>query len=71
MIAFLCIYVMIISVGGIVLTAFGLPIVDSFFNSFSCVSNIGLSSDTTGMGGFAGMPDVAKWVIFREKLVSV
>ena len=62
-IAFLCIYVMIISVGGIVLTAFGLPIVDSFFNSFSCVSNIGLSSDTTGMGGFAGMPDVAKWVL--------
>ena len=31
--------------------------------SFSCVSNIGLSSDTTGMGGFAGMPDVAKWVL--------
>lgn len=62
-IAFLCIYVMIISVGGIVLTAFGLPIVDSFFNSFSCVSNIGLGADTTGMGGFAGMPDIAKWVL--------
>ena len=62
-IAFLCIYVMIISVGGIVLTAFGIPIIDAFFNSFSCVSNIGLGIDSQGNGGFAMLPDAGKWVL--------
>ncbi|MCM1477873.1 MAG: TrkH family potassium uptake protein, partial [Bacteroides sp.] len=47
-IAFLCIYVMVIAIGGIALTALGLPIVDSFFSSFSCVSNTGFGAGMTG-----------------------
>lgn len=69
-IAFLCIYVMIISVGGIVLTAFDIPIIDAFFNSFSCVSNIGLGIDTENGGGFAAMPDAGKWVLSFLMLIG-
>ncbi len=69
-IAFLCIYVMIIAAGGIVLTAFDIPIIDAFFNSFSCVSNIGLSINTNATGGFAAMPDACKWVLSFLMLIG-
>lgn len=62
-IAFLCIYVIIIAAGGILLTAFGVPVIDSFFNSFSCVSNIGLGIDSQNGGGFYMMPAAGKWVL--------
>jgi len=63
-IAFLCLYVMIIMVGGIVLTALGLPLVDSFFSAFSCISNTGLGAGVTGYGGsYSIVPDVGKWLL--------
>ncbi|MCM1518112.1 MAG: hypothetical protein NC117_05685 [Pseudoflavonifractor sp.] len=63
-IAFLCIYVMVIMVGGIVLTAFDIPLVDAFFSAFSCVSNTGLGAGVTGYGGsYDLIPDTAKWVL--------
>lgn len=63
-IAFLCLYVMIIMVGGILLTALGLPLVDSFFSAFSCISNTGLGAGVTGYGGsYAIVPDVGKWLL--------
>lgn len=63
-IAFLCLYVMIIMVGGIVLCALGLPLVDSFFSAFSCISNTGLGAGVTGYGGsYAIVPDVGKWFL--------
>lgn len=63
-IAFLCLYVMIIMVGGIILTALGLPLVDSFFSAFSCISNTGLGAGVTGYGGsYALVPDVGKWLL--------
>lgn len=63
-IAFLCLYVMIIMVGGIILTALGLPLVDSFFSAFSCISNTGLGAGVTGYGGsYSIVPDVGKWVL--------
>ncbi len=63
-IAFLCLYVMIIMVGGILLTALGLPLVDSFFSAFSCISNTGLGVGVTGYGGsYAIVPDVGKWIL--------
>lgn len=58
-IAFLCLYVMIIMIGGIILCALGLPLVDSFFSAFSCISNTGL-----GYGGnYELVPDVGKWFL--------
>lgn len=63
-IAFLCIYVMVIMVGGIVLTAFDIPLVDAFFSAFSCVSNTGLGAGVTGYGGsYDLIPGTAKWVL--------
>ena len=63
-IAFLCLYVLVIAVGGAVLTMFGIPVVDSFFSAFSCVGNTGLGAGVTGYGGgYEILPDPAKWVL--------
>ena len=63
-IAFLCLYVMIIMVGGIILCALGLPLIDSFFSAFSCISNTGLGAGVTGYGGnYEIVPDVGKWIL--------
>lgn len=70
-IAFLCLYVMIIMVGGIVLTAFDIPLVDSFFSSFSCISNTGLGSGVTGYGeSYEAIPDIGKWVLSLLMLIG-
>ncbi len=70
-IAFLCLYVMIIMVGGIVLTAFNIPLVDSFFSSFSCISNTGLGSGVTGYGeSYEAIPDIGKWVLSLLMLIG-
>lgn len=70
-IAFLCIYIMLIAVGGILLTALGLPIVDSFFSAFSCVSNTGLGAGVTGIAGnFDIIPDSGKWVLSALMLIG-
>lgn len=63
-VVFLCLYVMIILVAGVLLTAMGLPLVDSFFSAFSCISNTGLGAGVTGYGGnFELVPDAGKWLL--------
>lgn len=63
-IAFICIYMMVIVVGGVLLTALGLPLVDAFFSSFSCMSNTGLGAGVTGYGGnFEVVPVAGKWIL--------
>lgn len=70
-IAFLCIYILLIAVGGILLTALGLPIVDSFFSAFSCVSNTGFGAGVTGIAGnFDIIPDAGKWVLSTLMLIG-
>lgn len=70
-VAFLCIYVMLIMLGGIVLTAMGLPLVDSFFSAFSCISNTGLGAGVTGYGGsYELVPDMGKWVLAFLMLIG-
>ncbi|MDE5837672.1 MAG: TrkH family potassium uptake protein, partial [Paramuribaculum sp.] len=70
-IAFLCIYVMVIAVGGIVLTGLNVPLVDAFFSSFSCVSNTGLGAGVTGYGeNFSAIPDLGKWVLSLLMLIG-
>lgn len=69
--AFLCLYVIIIMVGGIILTAFGIPLVDAFFSAFSCISNTGLGAGVTGYGGsYEIIPDVGKWVLSMLMLIG-
>lgn len=70
-IAFLCLYVVLIMVGGIVLTAFGIPLVDAFFSAFSCISNTGLGAGVTGYGSsYEIIPDVGKWILALLMLVG-
>ncbi len=70
-VAFLCIYVMLIMVGGIALTALDIPLVDSFFSSFSAISNTGLGSGVTGYGSsFDIIPDAGKWVLSMLMLIG-
>ena len=70
-IAFLCLYVLIILVGGIILTAMGLPLIDAFFSTFTCISNTGLSDGVTGYGGtFSIIPDGGKWILAMIMLIG-
>lgn len=63
-IAFLCIYMLLISIGGTAMAAMGVPIIDAFFSAFSCMSNTGLGAGTTGYGGsYEMLPDAAKWLL--------
>ena len=63
-IAFLCLYVLVILIGGIGLTAMGIPLIDAFFSTFTCISNTGLSAGVTGYGStFAIIPDAGKWLL--------
>lgn len=70
-IAFLCLYVMVVVAGGIVLTACGVAPVDAFFSAFSCMSNTGFSAAVTGYGGsYITMPYCAKWVLTVMMLIG-
>lgn len=70
-IAFLCLYVLTITVGGAILTAVGLPLVDAYFSAFSCVSNVGLGAGVTGYGGsYDIIPDVGKWILSLIMLIG-
>lgn len=70
-IAFLCIYVLLIVFGGVVLAAVGIPLVDAFFSSFSCVGNTGLGAGVTGYGSnYDVIPDIGKWILSLLMLVG-
>lgn len=70
-IAFLCIYFILIVAAGTVISAAGVPIVDAFFSAFSCMSNTGLGAGVTGYGGsYDLLPDSAKWVLSFMMLIG-
>lgn len=70
-IAFLCLYMLTIVIGGAILTAIGLPLVDAFFSAFSCVGNIGHGAGVTGYGGgYDLIPDAGKWVLSLIMLIG-
>ena len=62
---------MVILVGGTILVIMGLPLKDSFFVCLSAISNTGLGTDITGIGGnFALIPNGAKWLLSFIMLVG-
>lgn len=70
-IAFLCIYMLLIVAGGLILSVLDVPLIDAFFSSFSCVSNTGLGAGITGYGGSYGLiPDAGKWVLSLLMLIG-
>ena len=69
--AFMCIYVLLMALGGIALTMCDVPPIDAFFDAFSCVSNTGLSAEVTGMGTtFEILPDITKWILSLLMLIG-
>lgn len=63
-IAFLCIYVIVVLVGASVLTIMNVPVTDAIFSCFSCISNTGFGTEITGLGGsYDHLPAAAKWVL--------
>ena len=63
-IAFLGLYLTIIVVGSLLLTALGLPFFDSVFSAFSCTGNTGLGAGITGYGGsYDIVPASGKWIL--------
>ena len=70
-IAFLCIYMLLVVAGGLVLSALDVPLIDSFFSAFSCVSNTGLGAGITGYGSsYEILPDAGKWVLSLLMLIG-
>lgn len=63
-IAFLCIYVIVVLVGSSILTIMDVPVTDAIFSCFSCISNTGFGTEITGLGGsYDTLPAAAKWVL--------
>lgn len=70
-VAFLGLYILIVMLGGVVISAFGVPMFDAFFSSFSCMCNTGLDSVITGYGStYIFMPPGAKWVLAALMLIG-
>ena len=69
--AFLFVYVIVIMVAGSILVLMGLPLKDSFFVALSAISNTGLGTDITGLGGnFSLIPAGGKWLLSFVMLVG-
>lgn len=69
--AFLCLYIIVIFVGGTLLVFTGVPLRESFFYCLSCISNAGISTSAVGIGeGFAAIPDLAKWILSAIMLIG-
>lgn len=63
-IAFLALYVMTVIICSCALTLCGIGIVDSFFATISCISNIGYGFGYTGVdGSFANIAEVGKVIL--------
>lgn len=62
-IAFLGIYLCIIIIGTLALTALNIPMQEAFYSSLSALSNIGLGIGDAAGGSFATYPDAAKWIM--------
>lgn len=69
--AFLCLYGIVIFAGGTLLVFTGLGLRESFFFSLSCVSNTGISTDIIGIGaGVSALSDAAKWILSAVMLIG-
>lgn len=63
-IAFLCLFILLIAAGGTVLSFMGIEPVEAYVSSLSCMCNTGFEASLTGHGGtFADFPGAAKWVL--------
>ena len=69
--AFLFLYILIIIIGGVLLSLCGLPLKDSFFCCLSAISNTGLGTESTGIANsYELIPDFGKWILSFIMLVG-
>lgn len=69
--AFLFLYLIVILVGGVVLSMMGLSLSEGFFCALQAISNTGLGSSSTGLNGdYSLVSDGAKWVLSFIMLVG-
>lgn len=70
-IAFLCLYMILVLVGTIFLSATGVDAGHAFFSSFSCISNAGVSAADAVYGNdYSTFPAVAKWTLSGLMLIG-
>lgn len=69
--AFLFLYILIIIIGGVLLSLCGLSLKDSFFCCLSAISNTGLGTESTGIANsYELIPDFGKWILSFIMLVG-
>lgn len=69
--AFLFLYVIVILLGGTLISLSGLPLGDSVFAALQAISNTGLGTDATGISGdYAMVADYVKWLLAFIMLIG-
>jgi trk system potassium uptake protein TrkH len=69
--AFLALYIFVISAGAVLLVLMGLPIHDSFFYCLSAISNAAMDPASVGIGAsYTLLPDAAKWLLGLIMLIG-
>lgn len=69
--AFLFMYIIIIVLGGVLLSLMGMELSEGFFCALQAISNTGLGSDATGVNGdYSLVSDGAKWLLSFIMLVG-
>lgn len=62
---FIVVYIAVVAVSGILLTTMGVPVGEAMFDTYSCVSNNGLSISFAGIEGgeYVNLPVPGKWLL--------
>lgn len=68
--AFLCIYALILLVSTTIITAYKIPILDSMFMSLSALGNVGYGYGVTTGGLYSNLPDLVKWLLSLDMLMG-
>ena len=71
-VSFTFLFIIVTIAGGLTLTAMGVPLIDSAFSAFSCITNVGFGAGITGYGagGYEIIPDAGKWVLALLMLIG-
>lgn len=68
-VAFVCIYTLVIVLGGLLLTVLNVPMHTAFYSVFSCVSNAGFEAEVTE-GTFCLIPPAGRWILAAAMLIG-
>lgn len=70
-VAFMGLFVGVLGVGGLILAAMGVPVLDAFFSVFSCICNTGFGTEVAGgTVTYSQLPEPALWILCLEMLTG-